>query len=257
MIEEHGTIDGNCAVEEKISTIQTSHKTPNRKSEYPPPPHYPFFIAINIMNTPSYEVVYFGIPGRAENIRILLHAAGIDFTDTHVKFDDWKTLKPTTPLGTLPILKVDGVEHVQSLALMRYAAKLAGFYPTDDHLAALRIDEVMDTCAELASKAPKSADKDEMKKLRQEYQATTMTQFASFLEGLVTKNKEATGSSLMVGTSVTLADMMVNGLTKSVAKGAYDYIDTDFFVKDYPGIMAAAKAVDENEKVLAYYASKK
>jgi hypothetical protein len=87
-----------------------------------------------------------------------------------------------------------------------------------------------------------------MKKLRQEYQATTMTQFASFLEGLVTKNKEATGSSLMVGTSVTLADMMVNGLTKS---------DTDFFVKDYPGIMAAAKAVDENEKVMAYYASKK
>lgn len=209
------------------------------------------------MTTPSYELVYFGIPGRAENIRILLHAAGITFTDTHIKFDDWKTLKPTTPLGTVPILKVDGVEHVQSLALMRYAAKLAGFYPTDDHLAALRIDEVMDTCSELVSKAPRAADKDEMKKLRQEYQATTMTQFASFLEGLVTKNKEATGSSLMVGTTVTLADMMVNGMNKSVAKGAYDYIDTDFFSKDYPGIMATAKAVDDNEKVMAYYESKK
>jgi glutathione S-transferase len=167
------------------------------------------------------------------------------------------TVKPTTPLGTVPILKVDGAEHVQSLALMRYAAKLAGFYPTDDHLAALLVDEVIDTCTELGSKVPKSADKEELKKLRQEYQATTMTQFASFLEGLVTKNKEAMGSSLMVGTTVTLADMMVNGLTKSVARGADEYIDTDFFVKNYPGIMAAAKAVDDNEKVMAYYASKK
>jgi Glutathione S-transferase, N-terminal domain len=51
------------------------------------------------MTTPSYELVYFGIPGRAENIRILLHAAGIDFTDTHIKFEDWMTMKPTTPFG--------------------------------------------------------------------------------------------------------------------------------------------------------------
>ena len=100
------------------------------------------------------ELVYFDVPGRAEPIRIMLHAAGIDFVDTRISGKDWATIKPTTPLGFVPILKMGGKEYSQSAALMRFAAKKSGCYPTND-IQALVVDEVMDSINELMSKAPR------------------------------------------------------------------------------------------------------
>jgi hypothetical protein len=113
------------------------------------------------------------------------------------------------------------------------------------------VDEALDTLAELMSNAPRSQDKEEMKNLRQDYQAITMTQYASFLESFILKNE----SSVYVGKTITAADMSLNALVKMVAGGSWDYIDADFF-NAYPGILACSKLVDENEKVAAYYASK-
>lgn len=42
--------------------------------------------------------------------------------------DDLAELKPTLPLGQLPVLQVDGTIYAQSMAIARYAAKLAGLY---------------------------------------------------------------------------------------------------------------------------------
>jgi prostaglandin-H2 D-isomerase / glutathione transferase len=209
------------------------------------------------MTTPTHELIYFDMTGRGEPVRILLHSAGVQFTDTRIKFADWGPMQPTTPLGALPILKVDGTAHVQSVALMRYAAKLAGFYPTQNPLEALVVDEVLDSCNELLDKIPSFCeDKEALKKLRTEFQEKTMTQYASFLERIVAKNKETFGSSLVVGTTVTVADIFVNGVIEAVSSGIFDYLDKDFF-KTYPGLLAVAKAVDENEKVKMYNASKK
>jgi len=102
---------------------------------------------------PSHEVVYFDSAGRAEAIRILLHAAGIEFKDTRVKRDNWFTFKPMTPLGQLPLLKIDGNEYCQSRALERYVAKFAGWYPSDP-LEALKCDEAADTISEIVDKVP-------------------------------------------------------------------------------------------------------
>jgi glutathione S-transferase len=208
------------------------------------------------MTNPTHELIYFDMNGRGEPVRILFHSAGIQFTDTRIKWADWGPIQPTTPLGALPILKVDGTAHVQSVALMRYAAKLAGFYPTENPLEALVVDEVLDSCNELLYKIPFCEDKEALKKLRTEYQEKTLTQYASFLERLVAKNKETFGSSLVVGKTVTVADIFVNGVIEAFSSGSFDYLDTDFF-KTYPGLLAVAKAVDENEKVEAYHASKK
>jgi prostaglandin-H2 D-isomerase / glutathione transferase len=208
----------------------------------------------------TYELTYFDAPGRGEAIRILLHAAGVEFTDTRIQSSaDWTTIQPTTPLGSVPILTINGTDHhVQSLALMRYAAKLGGFYPDRVPLQALVVDEVMDTCNELLSKAPRSRDKEELKRLRQEFKESTMTRYSSFMEEIVAKNKEATGSSLVVGTTVTVADIAIYALLKTITGSAcWDYVDPGSFFKNYPGLVAVSRAVDNNDKVLAYYASKK
>lgn len=106
------------------------------------------------MSQPELEVIYFDGAGRAEAVRILLHAAGLKFTDTRIKGADWPELKKTTPLGFLPILKVDGKSYCQSVALARYAAKKAGWYPKDD-LEALVVDEVFDNLNDLMAQVPR------------------------------------------------------------------------------------------------------
>lgn len=199
------------------------------------------------------ELIYFDVPGRAEAARILFHAAGVDFEDTRVSFSEWKdTVKPTTPLGSLPVLKIGGTQHVQSLAIARYAARLAGCYP-DDPLEALKVDEVCDTLSEMMSKAPKSDDVEEMKKLRKNFQETTMDKYASFIDNLIVEN----GGTYVTGPSMTLADIVLDVAVKIIENGKmWDYIDSDFWSK-YKSIMATVKAVREDDKVVAYYASKK
>ena len=57
---------------------------------------------------PTLELIYFDIPGRGEPIRKAFKFGCIKFTDTRFAFKDWPTVKPTTCLGSVPVLKVDG-----------------------------------------------------------------------------------------------------------------------------------------------------
>jgi glutathione S-transferase len=198
---------------------------------------------------PSHEVVYFDFSGRAEPIRILLYIAGVDFEDTRFKGADWPSIKPTTPLGQVPVVKIDGNQYCQSTALARYAAKLAGWYPSDP-LDALKSDEVADSLNELMSKAPKSQDADELKKLRGEYQAGTMTQYANLIE----KRIEENGGLYVAGKVPSYADLLLSLQVKVIESGFWDHIDPNFF-KQFPGIMATVAAVDEHEKIKEYHAA--
>ena len=179
----------------------------------------------------------------------MLHAAGVEFKDTRFSFKEWPEIKPTTPLGTSPVLKIDGVQHVQSISLARYAAKLAGFYP-EDPVQALICDEVMESLNEMLAGIPKAGDKDaeEVKKLREEY----LTKYAKLMEGFIQNNG---GGATICSGGVTAADILLSGNLKMFAGGMFDHVTLAFF-DAYPGILAAAKAAEENEKVKAYYASK-
>lgn len=42
---------------------------------------------------PSYKLIYFGIPGRAEIARFLFHYGGIKFEDFRFGFDQWPAIK--------------------------------------------------------------------------------------------------------------------------------------------------------------------
>lgn len=67
-----------------------------------------------------------------------------------------------TSTGQLPILHVGDACFAQSAAQLRYAGRLAGLYPigddNTDHLAALAVDEVVETALEILNKAPNSED---------------------------------------------------------------------------------------------------
>lgn len=197
----------------------------------------------------NYEVLYFDGAGRAEAVRVMLHAAGIDFQDTRFAHTDWPALKPTTPLGAVPVLKIDGVSHVQCLALARYAAKKAGFYP-DDPFQALVVDEVLESINEVTGKAPQDPDADEKKRKRQEWQTTGLTQYADFIESRI--QKFGNGNSVIGVPSI--ADVFLKSLVGGIQSGSFDHVDKDFFDK-YPGITATNESISKNPKIVAYYDS--
>jgi glutathione S-transferase len=71
----------------------------------------------------SYTLNYFNGRGRAEITRLVFAAAGVEFTDKRVEFEDWPALKAESPLGQMPFLEVDGVRIPQSCSIARYVAR--------------------------------------------------------------------------------------------------------------------------------------
>lgn len=196
------------------------------------------------------ELKYFDAPGRAEPIRIMLHAAGVDFTDNRSCGTNWPAFKLTTPLGSVPVLNVDGTDFCQSVALQRYAAKLAGFYPTDE-LKALIVDEVTDSINECTSKAPQGGTAEEKKANREAYQKDVMTKYFGLVESRIQQFGGATNTVCGV---VSGADVLLMVVVKGIQSGQWDHIDTEFF-KAYPGITACVEQTGNHEKVKAYYDS--
>eukprot|EP00984_Skeletonema_dohrnii_P020064 scaffold9695_cov74-Skeletonema_dohrnii-CCMP3373.AAC.7 len=176
----------------------------------------------------QHELLYFNGAGRAETIRISLHAAGINFTDTRFTGKDWPAIKPTTPLGGVSVLKVK----------------------IDDPLQALIVDEAIETLNELMAVAPKHSDPEELLKLRKEFQAGTMTKYVDFLEGLIQKN----GGVGFASTS-SIADLTLWGTVKMIRTGDWTGIDATFF-ESYVGIVATVESIAKDDKVVAYYASR-
>lgn len=90
-----------------------------------------------------------------------------------------------------------------------------------------------------------------MKNLRQEFQKTTMTRYYSWIEGII----QANGGTYVAGKNPSYTDLLIKYAVEAIQAGFWDFIDTSFF-DQFPGIMATCKAIDENEQVKAYIASK-
>ncbi|CAH1163519.1 unnamed protein product [Phaedon cochleariae] len=113
---------------------------------------------------PEFKVHYFDFTGRAEPIRMILSYGRIKFEDVRIDKEDFVKLKPTLPLGQLPLLEIDGEKIPQSLAICRYLATLVKLNG-DDAKENLRIDVTVDTLIDLQKKLREFVnEKDEEKK---------------------------------------------------------------------------------------------
>ena len=96
---------------------------------------------------PSLKLFYFDISGKGEPIRLLAAYAGLELEDYRfASREEFMKMKEdgTLPYGQVPLLEVDGKDHVpQSATILRYLAKLADLYPSDALLAA-KVDAALD-----------------------------------------------------------------------------------------------------------------
>lgn len=202
----------------------------------------------------TLKLTYFDGPGRAEPIRIALFLSGIAFEDHRVKFPQFMEakLKGEYPLGSVPVMEIDGHKIVQTGAILRYIARIGdtSLYPTDP-MAALRVDSALDTMNDTVSAAmlPSLFERDMAKKLamRAELAAGPLARAFTYIEGLI----EASGGPYVAGAAMSIADIVIGQQIAQIRDGHLDGI-TQETLAPYPRILALATSYLADARIVAY-----
>jgi prostaglandin-H2 D-isomerase / glutathione transferase len=205
------------------------------------------------------KLTYFGLPGRGEASRLAFIVGGVDFEDERLGFPEWGGFKSSTPFGSLPILTLNtGDVITQQRSILRFIGKHVDLYPTDP-LQAVRVDEVLDFCDDLAVKinnAGQGKDGDEKLEARaNECNADgTVGKYLQYIDNFI--SKYGGNSGYCVGTTLTIADLIVFSMTGFATSGFYDGIPKTV-LEAYPNIQAVRKTVSNHEAIKAYYLGRK
>jgi len=184
------------------------------------------------------KLTYFDIEGRAFAIRVALRQAKVKYEDVRVKFPQLAELRgkegwsKAVPLGSLPVVEVDGHVYAQSGPLARWAGRLAGLYP-DDPLDALRVDMVMETANELQARigAIQHSDQTEKKRLREDFASQFLERYLVFLENNIK-------GPFILGDTLTVGDVYAQVVVNMIATGNADYISPDTIAKAHAKLLA-------------------
>jgi len=234
-----------------------SNKTPNHSSRLSaapsdtptPPPDYSVLT--------SSKLIYFGIPGRGEAIRLALAISGIEFEDKRIPFPVWGNVKPTTPWGTVPVLELaDGTQLAQARSILRFVGKYTGLYPTEEYLMAQRIDELMDALEDLGDTITKSGrdlsnNKDELITARR-----SAVSNGGAVYNLLAKIDAFIGANGVdghaVGSEMTIADILAFTALGRLVGGVYFGVPPTV-CDPFPNIQRVRKTVGCDPRVVAWY----
>lgn len=196
--------------------------------------------------SPQIKLTYFNFTGRGELARLIFHFGGVTFEDNRVDHAALATLKPTLPLGQLPVLEVDGLTYSQSMAIARYAAKVAGLYP-EDPLLALGVDMISETLIELSGPMGEIVYRIKDEELKAE-------KIKTFLEVTLPKAFAVLESKVQgkffLGDKASFADVHLFSFVSMIT--------TNIAIADlsaFPKLLAVVEHVKANSGVAAYLAA--
>jgi prostaglandin-H2 D-isomerase / glutathione transferase len=189
--------------------------------------------------------------GRGEPVRLALAIGGVPFEDHRFSFPELAEVRKTAPFGQVPLLEVDGVTITQCDAMLRYAGKLAGLYPTDAYQAML-CDEVSYVVEEANVKlSPTFRMKDdELKAARLALVSGSMTTYLAWLQ----KRLVAQGGEYFADNRLTVADLKVFVDVRGLNSGRLDHVPSDLVAQVAPALNAHQQRVAQHPSVAAYYA---
>jgi len=202
----------------------------------------------------SYKLIYFDFDGgRGEPIRIAMHAAGIDFTDERVTFQEFTAMRASTPFNSVPVLEIDGSAITQSNALCRYIGKLAKLYPQDD-LQALYCDEAMGAVEDVSHYIVPTfgLEGDKLRVAREKLVDGWLSTYVKGLGGLLQRG----GGSYFADNRLTVADLKVFIMTRWLRSGGLDHVPTDLVQRLAANMVEHQARIEAEPIVKAYYASR-
>ena len=219
---------------------------------------------------PSITLRYFDIQGAAEKVRLAFVLGRIPFSDERVPFDQWGSVKPTTPYGQLPVMSIDGGEPIaQSDAMLRFAGKLATangvpLYPEDDMLA---IEEARGLVSDLEREwripvgigfqDPALFGHSPEIKGTPEHKAIIEAVRVKFLEEELPKymgflSTRLRRSAYLCGSNPTIADCALIPVLNRLSSGGVDFVPADC-LDSYPDVVRYVARFMELPEVKAWY----
>jgi glutathione S-transferase len=187
---------------------------------------------------------------RAETSRLALFIGGIEFEDIRPSREEILEMKTDGifPFGQFPVLQVDGETIAQTGAIARFCGKLSGLYPTKDDFAAAKVDEVIDLATDITMQmrpALKEADPKVRIEMRRELSTTILPRWLGFLEKLLQDNGN---TGLIVGDSITVADLAIWRLCAWISGGIIDGIPTNL-LEGFPLLFVHQSKISNLPKV--------
>jgi prostaglandin-H2 D-isomerase / glutathione transferase len=175
----------------------------------------------------------------------------VAFEDHRFTFPEFAEVRKTAPFGQVPVLEVNGVAVTQSDAMLRYAGKLAGLYPTDAYQALL-CDEVSFVVEEAGIKMGPTFRMagDEQKDARLALVNGSMPVYLAWLQ----KQLLAQGGEYFADKRLTVADLKVFVDVRGLNSGRWDHIPTDLVERIAPALNVHMQRVAAHPAVAAYYA---
>ena len=168
---------------------------------------------------------------------------------TRIPFSEWGVVKPTMPLGQVPVLSIDGTEMTQSTSLYRYCAKCVDLYPSEP-FQALVVDETMDIVNDLITRLPKRAATDEELKIqRHKHRDTFMKEGLRLIEARI--EQYSSGTNTICGTP-SVADLFLMAYKNTIDSNAFPHLDGTIF-NDYPRILDVSNNIMKHPIVKSYY----
>ena len=179
--------------------------------------------------------------------------AGVPFEDHRLTFPEFGALKAegALPLGSVPVLTVDGQPITQTAAMLRYAARIgqADLLPADPYRG-LIVDSALDTFNDTLSHAlvPSLFERDPAKKLamREVFCAGPLRLACTYVEGLIALHE----GPFLVGAQLTVADLVLTQQVAQIQRGHLDGVDPAVLAP-YPRLLRLAAATLEDPRVVA------
>ena len=201
---------------------------------------------------PTLKVTYFGLPGKAETLRLLAALGGLDLEDKRIGFPEWGAeLKAKAAPQQLPLLEVDGETFGQSVAQQRYVAKLAGLYPSDP-LEALRADEFADYVLEVFTAIGQSFGIEDQAE-KEAFRAKAVAEGGDVHKWVKFVDQRLAGKTYVVGEALSFADVVLFTVVPILRSGFLDGVPKDWDA-EFKNVRAHFERVAALPKVAAYYA---
>ena len=193
------------------------------------------------------KLEYFNLGARGQPIRLAyLLSSKLSYEDKRYEFSEWPTRKPSTPLGQLPVLTVDGVEYTQSAALLRYVGGKAGAYPAPGSKDQLIVEDVMETMNEIWSNVPKTEHE-----RKNDYLGGKVAKAVSHIEKI-----SSSSGPFVLGADISVADLFIYGYVHFFGSGFWDHITAEDMAR-FAFLDKICTAVKNHPKLKEYIAAGK
>ena len=191
----------------------------------------------------AYRFIFYNSKARAEPTRLIFAQAGVEYVDERIKGEDYPTVEPRIPFGTLPVLEVNGTPLSGTLAIERYVGEKHGLGGADDFENAL-ITGALDALSDMVTKFKSYwFDSDEARKVETKKkleESRVITDTLANLEKMVSRNKDG----WLVGSKLTYGDISVYYWLDVISKNWPEPI-----LENYPSLFQLVKKVEVQPRI--------